>query len=50
MTWLGQAIFLAAWVFLLCALVAEGFLRARERDEAHRRACADMYVSNKEDW
>ena len=40
---IGKVVFILAWVFVLVALVLEGALRMRERDEAARRAVADMY-------
>jgi hypothetical protein len=45
MTVVAQIVFIVAWVFVLGALVLEGVLRSRERDEERRRAAADMFTS-----
>ena len=44
MTVVAQIVFIVAWIFAICALVLEGVLRMKERDEARRRSAADMYA------
>ena len=45
---IAQIVFLAGWIFILCVLVAGGLQLQKDREDARRRAIADMYQT-KED-